>query len=210
MVIQVTKSETFFLNIDKDLKKLNSEFNKNHCVKLSSFLEPSLLNFIQIKISKAGFYEFKHSTVDAVDEFLVDNSIDNTLNFLLNDKKLFQFIEQVTSCPKIGSFYGRTCKMSANHYDDWHSDMIDNRMIAMSINLSTEIYEGGILQIRNENIKEIVHEVSNTGFGDAVIFKIDPGLNHRVTEVKNGTSRIVFAGWFRSKPEYRPIFEKIK
>lgn len=210
MVIQITKSETFFLNIDKDLKKLNSEFNKNHHVKLLSFLESSLLSFIQTKISQAGFYEFKHSTVDAVDEFLIDESINNTLNFLLNDKKLFQFIEQVTSCPKIGSFYGRTCKMSANHYDDWHSDMIDNRMIALSINLSTEVYAGGILQIRNEKTKEILYEVANAGFGDAIIFKIDPGLNHRVTEVKNGTSRIVFAGWFRSKPEYRPIFGEIK
>lgn len=135
---------------------------------------------------------------------LKDKKIECLLRFIINDQKLFQLVEQITGCNKIGSFTGRICTMKPNcgHRDAWHNDLVDNRMIAISVNLSTEIYDGGVLQIRNENTKEIVHEVANTGFGDAIIFKIDPSLNHRLTEIVGDASRTFFAGWFRSEPIY--------
>jgi hypothetical protein len=60
------------------------------------------------------------------------------LTVLANDHRLFDFVRQVTSCPAIGSFIGRCYRMlpNAGHYDSWHDDVANHRMIAMSLNLS--------------------------------------------------------------------------
>lgn len=207
MTVQVTKSGITVLYTDDEMEQMSVEFNRKHCIKLSKFFKEDFLCFIQEKINQCGeFYEVNYpaSGQDNPMLRLKDKKTEYLLRFIINDQKLFQFIEQITDCNKIGSFTGRICSMKPNlgHRDAWHNDLVDNRMIALSVNLSTEIYEGGILQIRDENTKEIVHEVANTGFGDAIIFKIDPSLNHRLTEVTGSVSRTFFAGWFRSEPIY--------
>ena len=57
------------------------------------------------------------------------------------------------------------------HSDSWHDDDGDGRMVALSLNLSTNGYRGGVLQIRDKQSGEILHEVANTGFGDAIVFR---------------------------------------
>ena len=212
-IIQITKSGTVFSGNSKDLECLHTEFEKTHCIKLSKFLEPKLLHLIQSQISLAEFYEVNYpaSGQDNPMYRIKDKTSEGILRFLVNDKKLFQLIEQITGCSKIGSFTGRVCCMSPNlgHRDAWHNDLVDNRMIAMSINLSTEVYSGGTLQILDTRSKHIVHEVANTGFGDGIIFRIAPYLNHRLTEVTGKTSRTFFAGWFRLEPVYKPIFKPL-
>ena len=91
------------------------------------------------------------------------------------------------------------------HYDSWHGDEGFDRMVAMSVNLSSKPYEGGVLQIRDNNTAGILHEVANTGFGDAILFRIGPGLTHRVTTVEGSLPKTAFAGWFRSRPFYRDL-----
>jgi hypothetical protein len=97
-----------------------------------------------------------------------------------------------------------TLRMTKEHgnYVTWHNDMGNDHLIGISINLSTEIYSGGILQIRDYSSKKIIYEVANTGFGDCVVFLVSPHIEHRVTSIENKVSRTVFAGWFRSKPDY--------
>ena len=208
MNFQITKSGLRFSNYKESINQLNSEFNKKHYIKLSNIFDPELLDFVQSKLEKAEFYEHAHKTVNAKDFFMKNETLNDILQFLLNNKKLFALIEKITNCPKIGCFNGRVCRMepTSEHYDDWHSDMIDNRLIALSINLSTDLYSGGTLQIKNVKNNKIIQEVINTGFGDAVLFRIAPYLNHRVTNVEGNISRTVFAGWFRAKPIYKPVF----
>ena len=211
-IIQITKLDTVFSGIEKDLKEMQDKFNKHHFIKLSNFLEPELLHCIQEGIEKAGFNEGRYMVEDgyAADYRLKDKSMDNLLRFLINDENLFQLIQKITNCSKIGSFNGETYRMNPdkNHYDNWHTDNWDNRMISISINLSTDIYSGGILQIRDISSKEIVHEVANIGFGDCIIFRVSPKLEHRVTNVEGKFSKTAFPGWFKSKPNYRSFFEK--
>jgi hypothetical protein len=77
----------------------------------------------------------------------------------------------------------------------------------MSVNLGRQIYSGGVLQIRESESGRIVHEVANTGFGDAVVFRLSHGLKHRVTDVQGGVPREAFAGWFKSEPEFLSYFK---
>ena len=212
-IIQITKTGTGFLGSDDDLKLMREEFKKQYCIKLPNFVEPGLLKFIQHKIKQGGFYEdrYKVGKGDATDYRLKDKSTDSLLRFLINDQDLFQLIEQITGCSQIRSFNGAVYSLASNcgHYDTWHKDDWDNRMISMSINLSTDIYSGGVLQIRDCKSKKILNEVTNTGFGDAVIFLVSPQMEHKVTDVEGKVAKIAFPGWFKSKPSYKSLLKKL-
>ena len=208
--IQITKSGTVFSGDENTLQQLSKEYENNHWIKLPNFLEPGLLQFIQSRIEQADFQEKCYADLgtDSRELRLSDEIAVSTLEFLLNDGKLFKLMEKVTGCPEIGCFAGRVYRLSPNvgMYDAWHDDDVYNRMVSISINLSTEKYSGGILQIKNADSNEIIQEVSNTGFGDCVIFKVSPELMHRVSAVEGATHRTAFAGWFHSAPVYAPIF----
>jgi hypothetical protein len=48
-----------------------------------------------------------------------------------------------------------------------------------------------------------LHEVANTGFGDASVFRVDRGLQHRVTDVEGDVEKVALSGWFVPWPDYR-------
>ena len=96
---------------------------------------------------------------------------------------------------------------SDEHYDSWHHDCAHSRMIAVSINLSSDVYSGGVLQIRERESGAIVHEVANTGVGDAIVFRVSPDLEHRVTAVKGAVAKTAYAGWFCSEPVFDLLSE---
>ena len=212
-LIQVTRSSTVFSGEKEDLNHLHNKFKKEYFLKLPRFLDPDILKLVQKRIQESGFYLAKYKMVDAdaADYRLKDKSINSLLRFLMNDEKLFELIEKITGCPKIGSFNGAVFCLSPGrgHYDSWHNDNVDNRMIAVSVNLSTDIFSGGITQIQNSKTKEFLNEVANIDFGDAIVFPLSKDLEHRVTDVEGNVDRIAFPGWFRSKPAYRSMLKKV-
>ncbi len=76
----------------------------------------------------------------------------------------------------------------------------------MSVNLSADCYEGGVTEFRHADEKQPFHRLANTGFGDAIIFRIDPSLRHQVTEVTGHAAKTAYAGWFRTSPDYPTLF----
>ena len=135
---------------------------------------------------------------------MTENIASRMLEFLTNDQKLFEIIQQITGCDRIGCFSGRMYRMmpGRDHYDSWHNDMLEHRMVAMSINLSEGFYSGGLLQIRDRHSQQILHEVANLGVGDAIVFRLAHSLQHRVTNVEGAVPKTAFAGWFRSQPDF--------
>lgn len=129
------------------------------------------------------------------------------LELLANDPELFAAVRALTGCGPIGCFHGRVYRMvpGSGHYDTWHSDEGLDRMITMSINLSPEPYKGGTLQMREKRSTSLLHEIANTGLGDAIVFRIAPTLTHRVTNVEGRLPKTAYAGWFRSGPSYREL-----
>jgi hypothetical protein len=123
---------------------------------------------------------------------------------LMNDRRLFELVEEITGCGPIGSFTGRLYRMmpQRNDYASWHDDLAYHRLVAISINVSTGAYLGGILQIRNRESGVIISEVQNIQPGDAIVFRLSPDLEHRVTEVSGGVSRTAYSGWFCSQPVF--------
>ena len=209
-IILVTKTGTICSESREDIERMRQEFCQKHCIRLPKFLEPSLLQIVQRQIEKAQFYERMHRDLGS-EGCMYDNTTPVLLlHLLVNNKTLFQAIEQITGCDPIGCFRGRLYRVipGHSHHDSWHSDMTDHRMIAMSINLSTEVYYGGVLQIRDEELGQIVYEATNTGFGDAIIFRLASRLKHRLTGLEGTASKTAFAGWFRSQPDYKTFLKK--
>src|SRR6202035_2809333 len=84
------------------------------------------------------------------------------------------------------------------HYDLWHNDVLDNRVIGMSLNLSPRGYSGGLFQLRARGSDRVLIDIANTGFGDGIIFRISSDLEHRVSAVEGAEPKTAFAGWFRN------------
>ena len=211
-MIQIRRSGILLPGSDKDLERLRDEFNSSHCILLPNLFEVSLLEFIQDRIAQAEFYQRVHDDIvpPAVDLCLKDDTTIGLLHFLVNDQHFFDMVQQITGFGPIGCFSGSVYRMDPElpHSDSWHDDLIEHRILAMSVNLSPDVYSGGILQIRNRHSGHIVHEVANTGFGTGIVFKLTPDLEHRVSNVEGQVAKTAFAGWFKSQPDYHILLEE--
>ena len=186
---------------DAEIAAWRAEFAVRHCIQVRGFVEPGLLEWMRARLATAPFREDVHDTdPPSVDLRMSDSRLHLALMALFNDARLFDVVEQVTSSDRIGCYMARVYAMDASphHHDEWHSDVDGNRMIAMSVNLGGP-YDGGILRIREG--ERIVHEVANTGSGDAILFRIRPGLLHIVTPVTGPRRKMALAGWFQRTPD---------
>jgi hypothetical protein len=129
------------------------------------------------------------------------------LDFVVNSEALFRFVEMTTGCDRIGCFVGRVFRGTAemDDYDVWHDDVGRGRLAAMSVNLSNHPYQGGSLELRDA-ARGSVTRVDNPRPGDAVLFRIATGLEHRITAITGSSPRTAFAGWFCSEPDVSRMF----
>jgi len=210
-MIQVTRSGVTFRGTNTDLKTLRGQFDQQHCVLLRDFFEPELLSLARQCLDRASFQDHHDSGI-AEELMAEDRTLNGLLHMVTNNPKLFELVRQITGCDPIGCFGGRVYRMipGGSHYDTWHSDVGDNRLITLSLNLSAEVYSGGLLQLRELESGRIVHEVANTGLGDAILFRISPKLCHRVNALEGTAAKTAFAGWFKSQPSYRTIFGALR
>lgn len=203
-VIQLTRQGTVFRGSADDLDALRATFREQHWIRLPRLVGPDLLARVRADLASVEFKEYGHANIGK--ELVADRGT-ALLTFVANDPALFEIIEQITGRQGIQCFTGRVYRMNpaSDHYDSWHDDLGGHRLIAMSLNLAAEPFEGGILQIRDRASKHILQEVANTTYGDAIIFNLLPELQHRVTPVAGTTPRTAFAGWFRSEPSFREM-----
>ncbi|HUP76881.1 MAG TPA: 2OG-Fe(II) oxygenase [Acidimicrobiales bacterium] len=129
------------------------------------------------------------------------------LMWLLNDRTLFAAVQRITGCGSIGSFGGRVYRLdpSVYHTKTWHSDTGDARLVGLSINLGSQPFTGGELEIRDAKSHDILSTVHNVVPGDAVMFRIDKALQHRLANVRGDVAKTACAGWFKAQP----VFEEI-
>ncbi|MBI3589990.1 MAG: PqqD family protein [Candidatus Melainabacteria bacterium] len=199
MKIQITKNGTDVSEGSTQLQKLQEEFKKNLHIKLSNLIVSDLLKDIQERINKADFITLDHKDAGK-DLVMKDPEMNQILHEIVNDEKFLKAIEQITGLKKIRYFSGRVYKMipGEDHYDMWHSDVVWHRVLTISINLSSDIYSGGVLLIRDKKTKKIIQEIKNTVPGDAIIFSISTDYQHMLTKVEGNIPKIALAGWLSS------------
>lgn len=131
-----------------------------------------------------------------------NSTLVQVLHFYLNQQTVIEAVKKISGISTINSFEGRVYKFEAdqNSFDNWHDDMSDGRLLGMSLNLSTNAFDGGSFMIRNKKSKEVYAVVKHPNWGSAHFFRINNELQHKVEKVEGEFPRIAFAGWFTDKP----------
>jgi hypothetical protein len=183
-----------------------AHFDRHHWLKLPKLLTAPTLSDVRRQLASAAFVEVRHTNVTppSIDVCMEPNALSAMLELFCNDPVVLGAVEALTGCAPLVRFDGFVYRLApgGGHHHNWHNDVLQGRRVAMSINLEVRPYEGGKLLIRARHTECVLAEVENTGPGDAVLFRIDPALQHRATTVTQGT-KTAFAGWFRSEAPLR-------
>jgi hypothetical protein len=196
-LIQLTRKGVVFTGTQADLDSLRERYDRDNYVILPQLYEPALLEEIMRRVDSAPFLHKDHDGVG--NELCMDDSVTEAMmRFFPNNPTFLRLLERITGEPRLGEFVGRVYRMTSSdgHYDGWHDDCCHQRVVTMSVNLSRQVYGGGALLMKRRDSDEIIQEIYNTGFGDALLFRISKQLKHRVQEVKGEIPKTAFAGWF--------------
>jgi hypothetical protein len=212
-IFKITKSGLVFSGSSAEIGLARSDFEEHNWLRLPAILDRELWNKIQAQLAV--------SNIEDTESIYPQLSVsDSALLLLLNNPRLFAIIEQITGCDHIGCFRGHIYRVvpgesrqdEITHYQTdyekltgWHTDLNGTRMVALSINLNTEPYLGGVLSIREALTKRVLCELPNSGFGDAILFRINERLEHRVSDLEGTVPKTAFVGWFESEPDYRAL-----
>ena len=165
---------------------------------LRSFLDDGERDWIARQLDAA---EFRQHTIEATGKtelLMTPNAISALLLFKVCDPAMFDLVEAVTGRGPVADFRGRTYRMvpDADHFSPWHDDAIQNRIAAFTINLSSEPFEGARLQIKNVADDELVTEIGDLAFGDAVLIQISRAYQHRNSPLLGTNPKTSYAGFF--------------
>jgi hypothetical protein len=117
------------------------------------------------------------------------------LMLLLNDPGLFEHVREITACKRIGRVDGGVSRMLPGGGDEpWHGEIFGHQMVELSVDLSDRPYAGGALEIRDRYSQQIRHGAVETEPGDAVLVRLAPFLQHRVTAIAGDSPRTVYVG----------------
>lgn len=204
-MLQISRSGVVFSGSEADIARARTDYEQQDWVRLPAILDREVFEIAQAQL---GASQFEEKTANLYRELTVaNNALPFALLLLLNNPRLFRLIEEITGCGHIGCFRGRIYRIvpGTNHHVEWHTDLNGTRLVALSVNLNSEPYEGGVLSIREAATERILCELTNSGFGDAILFRIDERLQHRVSDVEGTVAKTALAGWFESAPDYRTL-----
>jgi hypothetical protein len=163
-----------------DLEALRAGFERDHCVRLPGFLSDPLLERI------GGYVEAGQ-----------EGKAGALLFMLLNDGELFGHVRAITGCRRIGRFEGDlvTTPPGPEHAEAWHGYIFGHGMVSMTIDVGSRPHSGGELELRDRHTHELVHRAA-TSPGDALLARVAPFLQERVTAVEGNQPRTVYSGRF--------------
>jgi 2OG-Fe(II) oxygenase superfamily len=201
-MLQLTRSAFVCTESPESLAEMRRCFDRSHGIHLPGFLHPQLLDIAQRSIREASFYDRADEDL-ALEQCMHNNTLVAMLYLIVNDQGLLGTVRHITGCDSITAFIGRVYQMRSGvgHYARWHNDLYGARRIGMSVNLSDGEFNGGIFELREADAPTVRWAIANTGPGDAILFRVAEGLQHRVTPIEGHVARIAFAGWFQSGPD---------
>jgi hypothetical protein len=191
---------------ERDVAALRRQFAERHHVVIRGLFGPALLAWIQEQLEHAPFKPRTGEEI-AGELTLQTGTLVTRMLFAMNDPAMHRAVEAVTDVGPLARYDGRIYRKLAlpEHFCQWHDDVHGaSRLVAMSVNLGSEPYDGGVTEIRYKGSTELIGEVHNTGPGDALIFRVAPELQHRVTGLTSGV-KTAMAGWFGSSPAWPEV-----
>jgi hypothetical protein len=184
---------------DRDaLADLRDAFARDHVVRLRGLLADELLEHA-LRLIDEGTFAIREDAGIAVELCLQQSRAFDLLMFVMNAPRMLEAMRELTGCTSITSFSGRIYRFdpAVAHHDSWHDDTQDGtRKIGISLNLGRVPFSGGEFQLRSREEPERTITIANTGPGDAIVFRIDPALQHRVRHAIGDVPKTALAGWF--------------
>jgi hypothetical protein len=210
-MLSIARASTVEALTGPETAALRRHFEEHHWARLPGMLAPSLLEDVQARLERATFVERVHDAVSppSIDLCMVPNAAAAMLELACNDAAIFRAIEAITGAGPVGRFGGFVYRLSPEygHQHHWHNDLVEGRLVAMSVNLGPGPYEGGLLELRDRASERLLDRLVNLVPGDALIFRIDPALQHRATPVTSGI-KTAFAGWFFAGDSYADMLRR--
>ena len=196
--VRLSAARTEVALSDKTLSDLKAIFQTRQCLHLSGLLSPDFLQIVHRRLAEAAFDETTYTSVGS-DQRMAPNAVLESLHLAANDPEFLRVISTLAG-DNLTAFWGRIYRMlpGPGHATDWHDDLYADRHIGMSVNLSTSAYGGGVFELRRVGETDLLARIHNTGPGDAILFRLSPTLEHRVTAVEGAAPKTAFAGWFRT------------
>jgi hypothetical protein len=121
------------------------------------------------------------------------------ITLALKRAALLSWLEAMAGCGSLGNVEGRVVRALANNHDQlvWHDDLDEpRRRLAITINLSEQLYEGGLFELRDKRTHAVLASHLHLEPGTALIFDVARDIEHRVLPVTSGGPRCVYTGWF--------------
>ncbi len=203
-VIKLARDRLGLPGDSAQLDDLAERFRRHHAVHLPQFLAPDAWALVQRYIDQAQYEIRVHEALDppASNLTIVEPTLVAFCALALNDPAVTRVVRRITGCDPIGSWMGDFYRMvpGQGHRDSWHDDVDDNRLVAITINLAREPFRGGALSMRDKATREVLWTFTNDGRGDAVLFRIDRGLEHWTHDVEGDAPKSAVAGWFQRTP----------
>ena len=198
------------IQIAGDVEDLRRQFVEQPYVDLPGFVAPGLLSIVERAVEQGDFADRAHPGI-GTEVCLESGAATSACQLVFNDPALLDAVTRIAGCSALRCFDGRVYRLEpqSGHYDSWHSDAALDRIVGLSVNLSREPYDGGVLEIRRAVVAEAEHTVGSGAFGSAVLFRISPELRHRVTAVHGERPRTAYAGWFRTSPDFADAFLRV-
>ena len=198
-IVQIGRAGVAIEQRPSAIEVLKRQFAAEHVLRLPGFFAGDLLATVLGRLRRARFKERVATRVrpPAVDLKLDDADLTGLLHFVMNDPAITRFVAAVTATNPTG-FVGAVYRIAPGmgHRDSWHSDVDGNRLVALTLNLSEETFDGGELEMRRDGDAQPLWRIANTGRGDALLFAIAGQLQHRIRPMAGRTPKTALAGWF--------------
>jgi hypothetical protein len=164
---------------------------------LRSFLDPGEREWIERRLEESDFEQHTIEATGKTELLMKPNAVSALLLFKLCDAEMFDLVEAVTG-RRPADFRGRTYRMlpGTAHVSPWHDDAVQGRIAAFTVNLSARPFEGAQLQIKDVASGDLLTEVDDLDFGDAVLIEISRAYQHRNSPLLGTVPKTSYAGFF--------------
>jgi hypothetical protein len=212
-MIHFTSSGVDVTDSSSKLAEARAEFETRRMLRLPGLLSPELAEKVRRGLDQDGFEEppaLDASSPDAVYRGayqggkvgfdLRPGDTARVIKERTNDPRLLAFVQTITGSPPLTRCIGRVFRIFPMPDDlPWHTDAEGGRLADLIIDLSSPKHEGGLFQMRDAHTQQIFNEVGDLEFGDGLLIKISPDIEHHYKAVTGTSPKATFSGWFVPK-----------
>jgi hypothetical protein len=191
------------------LSEASEEFERQKLIYLPGLLSPALADTVRVGIEEDGFEEPEATTEAAasvyrgayqgakVGQDLRPGAAAQVIADRTNDPRLLQFVQTITASPPLTKCIGRVFRLFPMADDlPWHTDAEGGRLADLIIDLSAVQHEDGRFEMRDARTSEIINAVDTMAFGDALLIRISPEIEHHYKAITGSIPKVTFSGWF--------------